>query len=92
MIAKAMEGEPVDIPSYVLAFQIAERLRTTPMDIAPTLDPLADERAPVYWVQAAINMIEAEQMVRKSQANDEMSDASKKRAKGRGRGALGRGG
>lgn len=87
-----MDGGSVELPSYVLCFAVADRLKTTPMDVSYVLDMDADDRAPVYWVQAAINMMTAEAELRKRREDAEMSDASKKRAKGRNRGALGRGG
>jgi hypothetical protein len=84
-----MAGEDVDLPAYVACFRVAEKLGVDPMDVAPYLDAQADERAPVYWVQAAVNLMTAEVEYRKRQENDQMSDASKRRAKSRRGGTIG---
>lgn len=78
-----MDGGSVELPSYVLCFAVADRLKTTPMDVSYAIDAEADDRSAAYWVQAAINMMAAESIREANRKNDEMSEASKSRAKGR---------
>jgi hypothetical protein len=84
-----MAGEEVDLPAYVLAFRVGEKLGVPAWEVAEYLDEAAGERMAIYWVQAAVNLMTAEHKYRRDQENEQMGESSKQRARRKGRGTIG---